>query len=114
VGRRPRDDKQISPKYLVDGYRKGDVNDPEAYVIVEAVACCHEDPACEGLELGVICLQGDAPRALVSIERVLRVAGLPLDQAARELGVSPSTIKRWRRQLAKASCVDQPIGAVEG
>jgi transposase-like protein len=39
---------------------------------------------------------------LVPIERVPRVASLPLDAAAQELGVSRSTIKRWRRQVAES------------
>ncbi len=37
------------------------------------------------------------PRAAVPIERVQGVAGLPLGQAARTLGVSRSTVKRWRK-----------------
>ena len=39
------------------------------------------------------------PRALVPIERVQRVNGMPVDDAARTLGVSRSTLKRWRRGL---------------
>ena len=38
------------------------------------------------------------PRALVPIERVQNVAGLPVDDAALALGVSRSTLKRWRRR----------------
>jgi len=38
------------------------------------------------------------PRAVVPIERLQRVAGLPVPVAAERLGVSRSTIKRWRRQ----------------
>ena len=41
------------------------------------------------------------PRASVPIERVPKVAGLGLEEAAHELGVSRSTVKRWR-QVAKA------------
>lgn len=37
------------------------------------------------------------PRVLVPIARVQGVAGLSIDQAARALGVSRSTLKRWRR-----------------
>src|SRR5437867_2267119 len=39
------------------------------------------------------------PRALVPIERVRGVAGLSVDTAARSLGVSRSTLKRWRQRL---------------
>src|SRR5712691_2329379 len=36
------------------------------------------------------------PTAAVPVERLHRVAGLPVDVAAVRLGVSQSTIKRWR------------------
>lgn len=42
------------------------------------------------------------PRVSVPIERLQRVASLPADQAAHALGVSRSTIKRWRRQVRKS------------
>ena len=42
------------------------------------------------------------PRARVPIDRVLQVSGLALDDAARALGVSRSTIKRWRRQVQQS------------
>ncbi|PYR32440.1 MAG: resolvase [Acidobacteria bacterium] len=40
------------------------------------------------------------PRALVPVERVQGVSGLPINEAAVVLGVSRSTVKRWRRQVA--------------
>ena len=40
------------------------------------------------------------PRVAVPVERLGRVDGLSVDVAAIRLGVSRSTIKRWRRQLA--------------
>jgi putative DNA-invertase from lambdoid prophage Rac len=42
------------------------------------------------------------PRARVPIDRVLQVGGLSLDGAAQALGVSRSTIKRWRRQVQQS------------
>jgi DNA invertase Pin-like site-specific DNA recombinase len=42
------------------------------------------------------------PRALVPIDRVERVSGLPIDEAALTLGVSRSTLKRWRRQVQQS------------
>ena len=44
------------------------------------------------------------PRALVPIERVQGVSGLPVVEAALTLGVSRSTLKRWRRQVAESAC----------
>ena len=38
----------------------------------------------------------------VPIERVQNVNGLRLDAAAEQLGVSRSTLKRWRRQVQQS------------
>jgi DNA invertase Pin-like site-specific DNA recombinase len=43
------------------------------------------------------------PRAVIPHERVQKVSGLSLDDAARELGVSRSTVKRWRRVALRQS-----------
>ena len=45
------------------------------------------------------------PRAVVPLERLQRVAGLPVDAAAERLGVSRSTVKRWRRQVQQSPSV---------
>ena len=50
------------------------------------------------------------PRALVPFERVQEVTGLPVDQAARTLGVSRSTLKRWRRQMIGTARGPAPVG----
>jgi DNA invertase Pin-like site-specific DNA recombinase len=42
------------------------------------------------------------PQTRVPIERLQRVSGLPAQIAAERLGVSRSTIKRWRRQVNNA------------
>jgi DNA invertase Pin-like site-specific DNA recombinase len=42
------------------------------------------------------------PKARVPVERLQRVDGLPVDQAASALGVSRSTVKRWRRQVQQS------------
>jgi putative DNA-invertase from lambdoid prophage Rac len=39
------------------------------------------------------------PKVRVPVERLQGVDSLPLDAAAKALGVSRSTIKRWRRQV---------------
>jgi hypothetical protein len=45
--------------YLQNGLRSRDINDVEAHAIVDAIAACHEDPAYDDCDFGVICLQGD-------------------------------------------------------
>jgi DNA invertase Pin-like site-specific DNA recombinase len=42
------------------------------------------------------------PRALIPIARVHGVGSLPIDEAALALGVSRSTLKRWRRQVQQS------------
>lgn len=39
------------------------------------------------------------PQIVIPVERLMRVAGLPVGVAAERLGVSRSTIKRWRRKV---------------
>ena len=45
------------------------------------------------------------PRALLPVERLQAVSKLPMSDAARVLGVSRSTIKRWRRQVQQSLSV---------
>ena len=45
------------------------------------------------------------PRALVPLERVRRVNGVAIDAAALTLGVSRSTLKRWRRQVQQSPAI---------
>ena len=42
------------------------------------------------------------PQARPPIDALRRVAGLPAGVAAEQLGVSRSTIKRWRRQVQQS------------
>jgi DNA invertase Pin-like site-specific DNA recombinase len=42
------------------------------------------------------------PKARVPVEQLQTVAGLSVDDAARTLAVSPSTLKRWRRQVQQS------------
>ena len=48
------------------------------------------------------------PRAEVPTDRVLSVQGLSLDDAASALGVSRSTIKRWRRSGVSQAQLNTP------
>ena len=43
------------------------------------------------------------PQARITLDRVENVAHLPVRQAAEALGVSPSTVKRWRKEVQKTS-----------
>lgn len=43
------------------------------------------------------------PHAIIPVERLDRVRELPVSAAAEPLGVSRSTVKRWRRKVARSS-----------
>ena len=45
------------------------------------------------------------PKVRLPIERLQTVAGLPIDTAAERLGVSRSTVKRWRRQVQQSPSI---------
>lgn len=45
------------------------------------------------------------PVATIPTERVTAVEGLPAREAAARLGVSPSTLKRWRRKVGQQTLV---------
>src|SRR6516164_5206612 len=42
------------------------------------------------------------PKAIIPAHRVQNVRNLPVDRAAQALGVSRSTLKRWRRQVQQS------------
>jgi DNA invertase Pin-like site-specific DNA recombinase len=54
------------------------------------------------------------PRAVIPVERLQRLAGLPVSVAAERLGVSRSTVKRWRRRTgsgARSGASTSPVVA---
>jgi transcription elongation GreA/GreB family factor/very-short-patch-repair endonuclease len=48
----------IQVRHIRDGYRNGDVNEPEAEAVVQQVVSCIDDPAYAGKTFGVISLVG--------------------------------------------------------
>lgn len=51
------------------------------------------------------------PKTRVPLERLHALASVPVEAAARELAVSPSTLKRWRRALRGAALAQVPSSA---
>jgi putative DNA-invertase from lambdoid prophage Rac len=51
------------------------------------------------------------PKASIPVNRIHSVSALPVEAAAERLGVSRSTLKRWRRQVAGSSSV--PVNSVD-
>jgi DNA invertase Pin-like site-specific DNA recombinase len=52
------------------------------------------------------------PRQIVPVDRITSVAELTVDEAAATLGVSRSTIKRWRREVQKTPVQAGPLSPV--
>ena len=66
--------------------------------IVERVRAGLQRARAQGVKLG-------RPVAIVPVARVQGVSGLPVDTAALALGVSRSTLKRWRQQVQQSLSV---------
>lgn len=49
------------------------------------------------------------PKAAIPVERLAAVAGLPVDAAAAALGISRSTLKRWRKGVQKSPCTEPQV-----
>jgi DNA invertase Pin-like site-specific DNA recombinase len=66
--------------------------------IVERVMAGLQRARAQGKRLG-------RPRAAIPVERLQTVSSLPIDDAAQALGVSRSTVKRWRRQVQQSPSI---------
>ena len=93
--------------YLANGLRHGDVNDAEANAIVEAIAKCHEDPAYEETDFGVMCLQGDAQAARVENLLVERLGPAVFSQRNLRCG-NPYAFQGDERDVMFLSMVVAP------
>ncbi|SFT34738.1 Protein of unknown function [Actinopolyspora lacussalsi subsp. righensis] len=71
-------------RHVVEGHRKGDLNEPEAESLVEEIVRCAADPRYDGKTFGVISLLGDARQARL-IERKLLDRLSPQEIERRQL-----------------------------
>ena len=107
----PKANERLDPP-LVDvfvkgGYRKGDVNDPEAKAIVDEIDSILADPLFEGRSIGVVTLHGTAQAALIHKMVSERIS--PIDVIARKIAIGPPPVFQGReRDIMLVSMVQGP------
>lgn len=97
----------LKTTYLADGQRKGDINDAEAYAMVDAIARCHEDPAYEEADFGVMCLQGEAQALRIQNLLVERLGPAVFSQRKLRCG-NPYAFQGDERDVMFLSMVAAP------
>jgi very-short-patch-repair endonuclease len=109
--RLPRANERLDPP-LVDvfvkgGFRKGDVNDPEAKAIVDEIENIIADPQFEGRSVGVVTLLGTAQAARIHEMVSERIS--PVDVVARRISIGPPQVFQGReRDIMLVSMVVGP------
>ena len=96
----PKANERLDPP-LVDvfvkgGYRKGDVNDPEAKAIVDEIESILADPLFEGRSIGVVTLLGTSQAALIHEMVSERIS--PVDVVARKIAIGPPPVFQGRER----------------
>ena len=97
----------LKTTYLANGLRQGDINDAEANAIVDAIQKCHEDPAYEETDFGVMCLQGDAQAARIQNLLVERLGPAVFSQRNLRCG-NPYAFQGDERDVMFLSMVAAP------
>ena len=107
----PKANERLDPP-LVDvfvkgGYRKGDVNDPEAKAIVDEIENILADPLFEGRSIGVVTLHGTAQATLIHEMVSERIS--PIDIISRKIAIGPPPVFQGReRDIMLVSMVQGP------
>lgn len=96
----PRANERLDPP-LVDvfvkgGYRKGDVNDPEAKAIVDEIESILGDTLFDGRSIGVVTLLGTSQAALIHEMVSARIS--PIDVVARKIAIGPPPVFQGRER----------------
>lgn len=114
--RLPKASERLDPP-LIDvvieaGYRKGDINLPEAHFIVDEIKAIVEDPKMEGRSIGVVSLLADK-QALVIWERLTDELGPEIMQRHRITCGDARTFQGKERDIMFLSMVSAPneVGA---
>jgi very-short-patch-repair endonuclease len=106
----PKQSERLDPP-LVDvfvrgGYRKGDVNEPEARAIVTEIEAILADPAMQGRTVGVVTLLGNEQAPF--IDKLLRERIAPHDMVERRISVgAPPVFQGRERDIMLMSMVLQ-------
>ena len=96
----PKANERLDPP-LVDvfvkgGFRKGDINDPEAKAIVNEIKTILADPQCQGRSIGVVTLLGTAQAA--HIHKLVSERISPVDVVERQIAIGPPPVFQGRER----------------
>lgn len=107
----PKANERLDPP-LVDvfvkgGYRKGDINDPEAKAIVDEIEAILADPQFDGRSIGVVTLLGTSQAARIHELVSERIS--PVDVVERRIAIGPPPVFQGReRDIMMVSMVLGP------
>lgn len=107
----PKANERLDPP-LVDvfvkgGFRKGDINDPEAKAIVDEIEAILTDPQFYGRSIGVVTLLGTAQAARINELVSERIS--PVDIVERKIAIGPPPVFQGReRDIMMVSMVLGP------
>jgi very-short-patch-repair endonuclease len=109
--RLPKANERLDPPlvdvYVKGGYRKGDINPPEAEAIVKEIEAILADEQLNGRTIGVVTLLGTAQAAHIQELVSTRIA--PSDVIARKIAVGPPPVFQGReRDIMMVSMVLAP------
>lgn len=96
----PKANERLDPPlidvFVKGGYRKGDVNEPEAKAIVDEIESILVDPLFEGRSIGVVTLLGTSQAALIHEMVSDRIS--PIDIVARKIAIGPPPVFQGRER----------------
>jgi very-short-patch-repair endonuclease len=109
--RAPKANERLDPPlvdvYVKGGFRKGDVNDPEAKAIVDEVEAILADPQFDGRSIGVVTLLGTTQAA--RIQELVSERISPIDIVERSIAIGPPPVFQGReRDIMMVSMVLGP------
>jgi very-short-patch-repair endonuclease len=107
----PHAEERLDPPlvdvYVKGGFRKGDINDPEARAILMEIQAILKDPALAGRSIGVVTLLGT--EQAVHIQKLITTHISPVDVVERSIAVGPPPVFQGReRDLMLISMVLGP------
>jgi very-short-patch-repair endonuclease len=89
-------DPPLIDVYVRGGFRKGDVNDPEAQAILQEIQAILADPSLDGRTIGVVTLLGTDQAA--HIHKLVTTHISPVDVVKRQIAVGPPPVFQGRER----------------
>ena len=89
-------DPPLVDVFVKGGFRKGDVNGPEAKAIVDEIESIVADPLFDGRSIGIVTLLGTSQAALIHEMVSARIS--PIDVVARKIAIGPPPVFQGRER----------------